>query len=94
MGTCASMNINPIWAILIGISTGIVSALGFSKLQPYLESKVGLHDTCGILNLHCMPGILGGIWGAVAAACAENRGDSLQSLLAVYPKADEDGWSA
>jgi len=64
------MNINPIWAILIGISSGIISCLGFSKLQAFLESKIGLHDSCGIMNLHCLPGIWGSIWAAVAAAKA------------------------
>lgn len=70
MGACANMNINPIWAILIGISSGIISCLGFSKLQAFLESKIGLHDSCGIMNLHCLPGIWGSIWAAVAAAKA------------------------
>lgn len=32
MGTCASMNILPVWAILIGVFSGLVSSLGFSKL--------------------------------------------------------------
>ncbi|KAL4442858.1 hypothetical protein ABPG74_010747 [Tetrahymena malaccensis] len=93
MGTCASMNILPVWAILIGALAGIISTLGFSKLQPFLESKIGLHDTCGIMNLHCMPGILGGVWGCVAAAKASSRGDTVAQLLDVYPKANQADWS-
>lgn len=39
-----------------------------SSLQPFLESRLRIQDTCGIHNLHGIPGIIGGIVGAVAAA--------------------------
>lgn len=84
------MNIFPVWAILIGVFAGIVSSFGFSKLQPFLENKIGLHDSCGIMNLHCLPGIIGGIWGAVASARAESRGDDGDL---VYSKGLEPDWS-
>lgn len=45
------------------------------------------------MNLHCLPGIIGGVWGAVAAARAETRGDNLAQLLEVYPRASESDWS-
>lgn len=71
------MNISPILAILIGLTSGTVSTFGFSKLQSFLEHKIGLHDTCGVLNLHGLPGILGGVWGAIAASKSQDRGDTL-----------------
>ena len=64
------MHILPIWAILIGIFAGTVSTFGFSRLMFFLERTIGLHDTCGIFNLHGLPGVIGAVWGCVAAACA------------------------
>lgn len=38
--------------------------------QPFLEEKLKIQDTCGIHNLHAMPGVIGGIVGAISAAAA------------------------
>lgn len=35
--------------------------MGYVFLQPVLESKFKLVDTCGVHNLHGMPGLLGGM---------------------------------
>ncbi|XP_060149838.1 ammonium transporter Rh type C isoform X3 [Globicephala melas] len=41
--------------------------------MPFLESRLRIQDTCGIHNLHGMPGIIGGIVGAVTAASANTE---------------------
>lgn len=42
-------------------------------LQPVLESRFKLQDTCGVHNLHGMPGLLGAILGVVVAALATHE---------------------
>jgi len=51
----------PAGAFGIGLLAGTVSVLGYVFLQPMLESKFKLVDTCGVHNLHGMPGLLGGL---------------------------------
>lgn len=35
-----------------------------------MEKYLKIQDTCGIHNLHAMPGVIGGIVGAITAAAA------------------------
>eukprot|EP01097_Dermamoeba_algensis_P008476 TRINITY_DN5677_c0_g1_i1.p1 TRINITY_DN5677_c0_g1~~TRINITY_DN5677_c0_g1_i1.p1 ORF type:complete len:447 (-),score=73.49 TRINITY_DN5677_c0_g1_i1:34-1374(-) len=70
VGTCANMMIDPWGALLIGSVAGVLSTVGFIFIQPFLEKKLGLHDTCGVHNLHGMPGLLGGVAGVIAASVA------------------------
>uniref|UniRef100_A0A3B1JEZ1 Ammonium transporter Rh type A n=1 Tax=Astyanax mexicanus TaxID=7994 RepID=A0A3B1JEZ1_ASTMX len=67
VGTCADMAIGPFGAMVIGVCAGIISTLGFKFLSPILASSLGIQDTCGVHNLHGMPGILGGLAGILAA---------------------------
>ena len=46
--------------------------VGYTSIQPWLERVLGLSDTCGVHNLHGMPGLIGGIGGAISAACNHN----------------------
>ena len=41
--------------------------LAYRFLTPWLEDRVGLRDTCGVHNLHGMPGLLGGLAAALVA---------------------------
>lgn len=42
----------------------------FPPMQPFMEKYMKIQDTCGIHNLHAMPGLLGGVIGAITAATA------------------------
>ena len=48
-------------AFIIGILAGALSTFGFAVLQSKIENMIKGIDTCGVMNLHGMPGILGGI---------------------------------
>lgn len=48
-------------AFLIGILAGGICVIGYTVIQPRLQSKLKIVDTCGVHNLHGMPGLLGGI---------------------------------
>ena len=65
MGANADIISKPYGAMLAGFVTGCVSSLGYAYLGPYLARKINLHDTCGVHNLHGMPGLLGGIISAI-----------------------------
>ncbi|XP_020600999.1 ammonium transporter Rh type A-like isoform X2 [Orbicella faveolata] len=71
VGTASNMSISPWGALLIGCSAGALSTVGYAYLTPFLTKYTKTHDTCGVNNLHGMPGILGGIAGAIAAAHAD-----------------------
>jgi len=84
VGTSADMMIQPWGAVLIGIAAAFLSTCGFKWLTPCLSDKLKLHDTCGVNNLHGMPGILAGIAGAIATAAASESAYGW-SLYEVYP---------
>ncbi|XP_008919766.1 ammonium transporter Rh type A [Manacus vitellinus] len=78
VGTCADLHIYPFGAMCIGILAGIVSVLGFRFLSPLLESKLNIQDTCGVHNLHGLPGILGGIAGIIVTAVTDQTMHGVQ----------------
>lgn len=53
--------VSPVGAFSIGLLAGALSVIGFVFILPMLESKMKLIDTCGVHNLHGMPGLLGGL---------------------------------
>ena len=59
--------------ILAGGIAGVVSAIGYLKGQEWCKTYLQLHDTCGVLWLHGIPGILGGIVTCLALVDAENQ---------------------
>ena len=86
IGACVDMLVDPFAAIIIGSGAGIVSAIGFAYLQGALKQTIGLHDTCGVNNLHGMPGILGGIISAIVAATASQNFKTKEAIAFTFPK--------
>lgn len=48
-------------AFLIGLLAGALCVLGYNVIQPRLLSRFKILDTCGVHNLHGMPGLMGGL---------------------------------
>jgi len=69
IGAVASLPIGPAAALGTGVLAGTVSTFGFARIQDKVES-MGLHDSCGIHNLHGMPSLVGGLVSVVYAATA------------------------
>uniref|UniRef100_A0AAQ5ZYT1 Ammonium transporter AmtB-like domain-containing protein n=1 Tax=Amphiprion ocellaris TaxID=80972 RepID=A0AAQ5ZYT1_AMPOC len=70
MGTAAEFMITPYGSLIVGFCTGIISTFGYLFVTPFLERVLKLQDTCGVHNLHAVPGMLGGFIGAIVAAAA------------------------
>jgi len=48
-------------AFLIGAVAGFISTFGFAVIQDKLQKGLRLVDTCGVSNLHGIPGVFGGL---------------------------------
>lgn len=57
-------------ALAIGLIAGVISTCGYKYVSPKLESSIGLKDTCGVHNLHGLPGVMGGLAAALASVLA------------------------
>ncbi|XP_025155652.1 ammonium transporter Rh type A isoform X3 [Harpegnathos saltator] len=70
IGTAAGMMCGGIGALAVGALSGIISVLGYKYLTPIIQKHLRIHDTCGVHNLHGMPGVLAGVFGALMAVIA------------------------
>jgi len=52
-------------AIIIGLIAGVISTVGFAVLQNKQQNFHKIVDTCGVSNLHGLPGIFGGLCAIV-----------------------------
>jgi ammonium transporter Rh len=96
VGAVADLQIHPWGAMIIGIVAGMVSVLGFRYITPRLNRYI--YDTCGVHNLHGMPGVLSGIASIIVARSLEYDvvGDSLYNTYPMRAPKSENGkeWSA
>jgi len=56
--------ISPAGAFGVGLAAGTVCVIGYVIIQPKLDAALKIFDTCGVHNLHGMPGLLGGLTAA------------------------------
>ncbi len=48
-------------AMLIGAIAGTLSTVGFAVIQSKFQNRLKITDTCGVSNLHGIPGLFGGL---------------------------------
>jgi ammonium transporter Rh len=78
-------DITPGWSMVIGLIAGAISVVGYTFIQPRLQKATGGVDTCGVHNLHGMPGVFGGIiaMGLVASPSWQIAGTTLSVIFAI-----------
>jgi len=83
VGSSADLVIGPHGALVVGGLAGIVSVLGYIYLTPFLRERWSIHDTCGVHNLHGLPGIIGGLGGIISAAAVGDSayGDAIGDIF-------------
>ncbi|XP_025968614.2 ammonium transporter Rh type B isoform X1 [Dromaius novaehollandiae] len=83
MGMAGEMLLAPFGALIAGFLAGLISPLGFRFLTPVLRSRLNVQDTCGVHNVHGMPGILGTLLGTLltALATADAYGNRMELIF-------------
>ena len=83
VGSSSDMVIGPYGSLIIGAIAGSISVIGYVYITPYLEFKFGIHDTCGVHNLHGLPGIIGGLSGIISSRVVDDNlyGDSISKIF-------------
>jgi len=78
-------NVTPGWSMLIGLIAGTISVVGYAIIQPRLQKATGGVDTCGVHNLHGMPGVFGGLvaLGLVASPLWQLTGIIISVIFAI-----------
>lgn len=67
-------------AIIIGVLAGAISTVGFAIIQSKQQKLLKAVDTCGVTNLHGLPGIFGGL-AAIPVINGLNIGNQLLGIV-------------
>jgi len=71
----------------IGILAGAISTVGFALIQDRFQNAIKRIDTCGVLHLHGLPGLFGGLAALVAvegiSRSAQLKGIAITVVLAI-----------
>jgi ammonium transporter Rh len=77
-------------AMIIGVLAGAISTIGFAVLQEKQEKFHKIIDTCGVSNLHGIPGIFGGL-AAIVVVDGIDAGAQLKGILVTVVLATVSG---
>lgn len=70
-------------AFLIGAIAGFISTFGFAVIQAKLQKGLRLVDTCGVSNLHGIPGVFGGLAAMVFVGGIDHAAQGLGIAVTV-----------
>uniref|UniRef100_A0A7S1CLR8 Ammonium transporter AmtB-like domain-containing protein n=1 Tax=Bicosoecida sp. CB-2014 TaxID=1486930 RepID=A0A7S1CLR8_9STRA len=70
IGAISNLVVEPWVAILVGAMAGYLSTYGYHAVTPALSKALNLDDTCGVHNLHGMPGVFGAIVSMICVGMA------------------------
>ncbi|KAK9870070.1 hypothetical protein WA026_006165 [Henosepilachna vigintioctopunctata] len=90
IGGAANLLVQPYGAVAIGFLAAVLSVYGYSKITPWFNIHWNIIDTCGVHNLHGMPGIFGGLIAAFMTALA-TEDEYHGNLYAIFPARIPDG---
>lgn len=77
VGSSADLLAAPWAALLVGLIGGIGSSFGFHAIGPWLsDSRLNLQDTCGVNNLHGMPGVFAAFVSMIVIARMDTGGNT------------------
>ncbi len=74
---------NPISSMVIGLSAGALSVFGFTVILPWLQKKIKKVDTCGVMYLHGLPGLMGGIAAMFVVGGINNKIQLMGIIIAI-----------
>lgn len=84
VGSSSDLVIQPWGALVVGAVAGLISVLGYVYISPMLSKIFFLDDTCGVHNLHGLPGIIGGLGGIISSVTASDSiyGQDISTVFA------------
>ena len=74
---------NPVSSMAIGLLAGALSVFGFAVILPWLQKKIKKVDTCGVMYLHGLPGLMGGIAAMFVVSGINNKIQLTGIIIAV-----------
>jgi ammonium transporter Rh len=74
---------NPVSSMVIGLLAGALSVFGFAVILPWLQKKIKKVDTCGVMYLHGLPGLMGGIAAMFVISGLSRRTQLMGIIIAV-----------
>lgn len=70
-------------ALLIGSLAGVLSTAGFALLQIRQQKALKAVDTCGVTNLHGLPGLMGGLAAVFVVKGIDTKGQFVGIIFTI-----------